>query len=439
MTLTHPARLVAAALLAFGAGLVISLVLRDAPSMPGAGAPAAVLGDTARPAPGTDGEIARLQAAVRAAPGSPQLQTVLADEYLQKVRETGDVSYYTRAEGLLNRAAARSPRDPGVLISQGTLALARHDFARGLELGRRAQAAAPDSRAADPVIVDALVELGRYRDAARALQAMVDAKPNLASYARVSYFRELHGDLPGAVAAMQRAVSAGGAVPENVAYVQSLLGHLELARGDERGARRAFELALRGVPSYVPAQVGLARLDAVRGDLDGAIRRWRPIVDRLPLPEYIVGLGEAELAAGRTADARRDLALVGAEGQLLASAGVNADVELALYEADHGDRRRGLELARRAWATAPSVRSADAVGWALTRSGRPEAGLRWAQRALRLGSVDPGLRFHAGMSALAAGRRSEGRAQLRVALAHGLAAFPWQAANARRALAGGRS
>jgi tetratricopeptide (TPR) repeat protein len=392
-----------------------------------------------RPAPGTDGEIARLQAAVRAAPGNADRETALADAYLQKVRETGDVSFYAKADGLLRQAAARKPRDPGVLISQGTLALARHDFAGGLALGLRAQKLAPDSRAADPVIVDALVELGRYGAAERALQSMVDHKPNLASYARVSYFRELHGDLDGAVDAMQRAIAAGGAVPENVAYVQSLLGHLELARGHRAAARHAFEEALHGVPSYVPALVGLARVDAARGDLAGALRRWRPIVERLPLPEYVIGLGEAELAAGRTADARRDLALVGAEQRLLAAAGVNTDVELALYEADHGNRARGLDLARRAWASAPSVRSADALGWALTRSGHPAAGLRWAERALRLGSLDPGFRFHAGMSALAAGRRAQGRAQLRLALAHGLATSPWQAAAARRELREGRA
>ncbi len=38
----------------------------------------------------------------------------------------------------------------------------------------------------------------RYEQAGRALQQMIDLQPNLASYARVSYFRELHGDLAGA-------------------------------------------------------------------------------------------------------------------------------------------------------------------------------------------------------------------------------------------------
>ena len=116
--------------------------------------------------------------------------------------------------------------------------------------------------------------------------------------------------------------------------------------------------------------------------------------------------------------------------RLLARAGVNTDVELAIFESDHGGRARGLRLARRAWAAAPSVRSADALGWALTRGGRPDDGLRWARRARRLGSADPLFAFHAGMSA----RGSERRKLLRFALAHGLAAHPWQARLAREAL-----
>ena len=85
--------------------------------------------------------------------------------------------------------------------------------------------------------VDALVELGRY-DAARAeLQAMVDRRPNLSGYARVSYLRELHGDLDGAVEAMRLAVDAGGPAAENGAYVSTLLGELERRRGRPRRPR----------------------------------------------------------------------------------------------------------------------------------------------------------------------------------------------------------
>src|SRR3954467_14819399 len=85
-------------------------------------------------------------------------------------------------------------------------------------------------------------------------------------------------------------------------------------------------------------------------------------------------------------------------------------------------------------ATAPGVRSADALEWALTRSGDPRAGMVWARRALKLGSRDPLFLNHAGLTALAAGRRTRGIRELRLALAHGLDGWPWQAARARRAL-----
>jgi tetratricopeptide (TPR) repeat protein len=414
--------------LAFVAGVAVFTATRGGDERAAAGPRIDV---ELRPAADTGEEIRRLQAAVRG--GAPR-EADLAAAYLQRVRETGDPSFYARADELLERALARGPADPAELTEAATLAAGRHDFRGALRQAREARALAPESAAALPVLVDALVELGRYGAAERTLQRLVDTKPNLAAYARVSYLRELHGDLDGAVDAMRRAAAAGGPVRENVASIQALLGDLELNRGRLAAARRAYAAALAAVPGHIPAVAGRARLAAARGDLAAAVARWRRVVDRLPLPGYVVALGQAELAAGRRAAARRDLALVPAQQRLLSGAGVNADVEYALYHADHGDRTQGVRLARRAWAAAPSVRSADALGWALSRAGRVEAGHRWMQRALRLGWLDPTVRFHAGMAALAAGRRDEGRRHLRTALAHGLAAHPWQADRARRAL-----
>ena len=102
--------------------------------------------------------------------------------------------------------------------------------------------AAPELARPLTVIADAQIELGRYDEAGQTIQRLVDLKPALASYARVSYFRELHGDVDGAVAAMRLAVSAGGS-PEGTAYVQTLLGDLELARG--RTERLATTIASR--------------------------------------------------------------------------------------------------------------------------------------------------------------------------------------------------
>jgi tetratricopeptide (TPR) repeat protein len=396
-------------------------------------AAAAELSAAARSRSSND-RIRRLQAAVRAAPRSVVPYTRLAEAYLQAVRETGDPALYTRADEALRRALRIDPRDVGAITASGGLALARHDFRAGLELGRRAQRLAPDSTQPLAVMVDALVELGRYGDAATTLQRMVDLKPNLAVYARVSYFRELHGDLDGALRAMSLAVGAGAGAKENIAYVRSLLGNLQLARGSTAAAGRTYREALAQLPGHVPATVGVARVDAARGRLGAAIRRLDGVVERLPLPEHVIALGEDQLAAGRTAAGRRTLELVEVQRRLLARAGVNTDVELALFESDHGSARRGLELARRAWTAAPSVRSADAVGWALTRAGRPAVGLRWSRKALRLGSRDAGFVFHAGMAAREAGRPALARRWLSQVARRPGALGPLRARAARSAL-----
>jgi tetratricopeptide (TPR) repeat protein len=321
------------------------------------------------------------------------------------------------------------------LTESGALAAARHDFRGALSYSEEARRIAPYVIKPLGIVVDAEIELGRYAEARRSLRLMVDAQPNLASYARVSYWRELHGNLPGAIRAMRLAVSAGGDAPENVAYVQTLLGNLYFTVGRLDAAREAYRTALARFPGYVPAGAGLASVEAARGQFPIAIRRFRNAVARLPLPQYVVSLGETELAAGRRAAARRDLALVGAEEKLLQANGVNTDVDLALFEASHGNPVKAVALARRAWAEAPSVRSADALGWALTRAGRPADGLRFAHRALALGSRDPMFLFHAGLSAQAAGRASEARAYLVESLALNPRFNPLYAPQARRAIA----
>jgi tetratricopeptide (TPR) repeat protein len=408
---------------AFLAALVVLSLGGREPSVP---ASAPDLGRVRPASGGTLAEISRLQAAVRRTPAASAPRVALAGEYLQRVRETGDVAFYQRAEVLLRAVLAREPRNADALVALGGLALSRHDFAGGLRLARRSQG----GLAALPVTVDALVELGRYGDARRALQRLADLKPNLSTYARVSYLRELHGDLGGAASALDLAAAAGGPAPENAAAIDVLRGDLALVRGRPAEARVAYGRALSEAPNYAPAEAGRARLAAYEGRLSTSIRLYRGLVARLPLPEYAISLGEAELAAGRVRAARQDLALVRVQQRLLARAGVNTDTELAVFESDHGRPARGLRLARRAWAAAPSVRSADAVGWALTRSGRPDAGLRWARRARRLGSADPLFAFHAGMAA----RGAERRRLLRFALDHGLGTRPWQALQAREAL-----
>jgi len=414
------------------AGLVL-VVLDRTSSGPGAGSLSAVSG-AGRPRD-TVSRIANLQSVLRMQPRNAELWARLGQSYYQRVRETGDFGYYTRAQQVFDTSRRLDPHNLDATVGLATIALARHDFRGGVTYAQAAQRLDPEALAPYPALIDGLVETGQYPAAGQALQSFVDRAPTLASYARVSYFRELHGDLSGAVSAMQFAISAGGPVPENVAYVQTLLGDLEFVEGHLIPARQAYELALANVARYPLAGAGLASVQAAQGDYRGATARLRQVIQQLPLPQFIISLGEIELAAGHPAQARHDFELIGAEEQLLHANGINTDVDLALYEASHGDPRRAVGLGRLAWAEAPSVRSADALGWALTRSGQPRPGLAWARRGLALGSADPSFLYHAGMAALGAGHRAQARDYLRRALSRNPRFSPLYGPLAQRTLA----
>jgi tetratricopeptide (TPR) repeat protein len=356
----------------------------------------------------------------------------LGNDYLQQARDNGDPANYSRAQRSFAAALRRDDHDIDALLGAATLAGLRHDFQEQLRLGLEAQRLMPEAVRAYPEIADAQIELGRYEAAERTLQRMLDLKPNLSAYARVSYFRELHGDLEGAAEAMRLAVSAGAGAPENVAYVQVLLGDLELQRGRAGAARLAYISALRSLPGYPAGMVGLARADAADGDLGRAAVRLRRAADRLPLTATLTLLARVERALGRPAPAQAALDGARAQQQLYRAAATEPDAEAVLFEADFGDPSEAVALGRQVWEQAPSVRSADALGWALTRSGRSQAGLRWAGRALRLGSRDAVFRFHSGMAARAAGQPHA--SDLRIAIKGGGMLSPQQLEQAKEAL-----
>ncbi|HSH21086.1 MAG TPA: tetratricopeptide repeat protein [Candidatus Caenarcaniphilales bacterium] len=365
----------------------------------------------------TEREIAKQYETIRQFPDTVGAYVLLGNAYLQHVREKGDPSDYGRAEAAFDEALKREPNNVDALIGKGVLELARHDFAAALALGQQAVTISPHTARAHGVVVDALTELGRYDEALASTQTMVDLRPDLASFSRVSYQRELRGNIDGAIDAMSRAydMSVGTSV-ENREYTRVLIGDLHLLKGDAATAEQIYHASLQTSPGFVWALVGLGRTEAARGDLDAAIAHYQQAVDTIPLPEFLIALGEAQEAAGLETEARQSYELVQAIRALFAENGVNVDLELALFEANHGDPAAAAELAGRAYAVQPNVKAADALGWALHRAGRSEEAQRYADEALGLGAAYGPFHFHAGMIALELGDEDAARGHLAKAL-----------------------
>ena len=161
-----------------------------------------------------DASIDSLGSRLEAAPDDWKAAAALGIAYVQRARITSDPSTYPLAQVVLNRSLRLQPTgNAEALVGLGTLAAARHHFTDALRWGRRAVKAAPYDADVYGLVGDAQLELGRYDAAFDSFQRMIDLRPNLASYARVSYALELRGNVDGAIAAMRAAydVAAGPA------------------------------------------------------------------------------------------------------------------------------------------------------------------------------------------------------------------------------------
>ena len=402
-------------LLFVAAAVLVTVLLGRLFAPPPSAAPTERTARTAL-APTLDETAARLRAAVQADPADADSFALLGLALLQQVRETADPALYGQAESALNEALRLDPQQLDALVGQGQLALARHDFRAALEWGQQARDLMPYRAEALGILVDAQVELGEYTAAVESAQAMVDLRPDLASYSRVSYLRELHGDTAGAIAAMQAAVDAGPPGAEPTAWTQVQLGHLYFNSGDYDRAEAAYNDALAGLPDFPYARAGLARVWAARGETGAAIAALEEIAARLPLPEFLKTLGQLYEITGRAAEAEQQYDLIRVIQQLNADSGMNVDLELALFEADHGDPAVALDMARRAYEQRPSIHAADTLAWANYRAGDYAAAGPLMQEALRLNTQDAQLLYHAGMIAAARERPAEARDYLNRAL-----------------------
>ena len=343
----------------------------------------------------TQTQVAALQEQLRATPHDAKSLALLGLAYEQRARETGDPSYYPKAGGVLRRALALEPNDLVATSGLGSLALSQHRFGEALRLGRRAVALSPTTARNYGVVGDALVELGRYREAFAAFDRMAAMRPGLAAYARVSYARELLGRFEPAVYAMRLAVDAAADQPEASAWTHVQLGKLFWAHGRLGAAAAEYRLALRAFPGYVHAYDALAQVEWALGHRTTAIALERRAVAAIPLPQFVGALGDMLHLAGRNAEASRQYETVDGIRRLLAANGVRTDLETAVFDIDHGVRlRASLALARRAQRERPSIDGDDALAWALARNGRCADALRYSERALRLGTQDATKLFH---------------------------------------------
>lgn len=365
-----------------------------------------------------DQSIRSSQAVIEKQPAEAKGYNMLAAAFMQKARETGDFSLNARAEESLKHSFRVAPDNYDGIRLQASLLLNYHRFAEALKVAERARAINSRDSNIYGAMVDALVELGDYERAVDAAQKMVDLRPDTASYSRVSYLRSLHGDTKGAIDAMKMAAEAANPKnPESVAWCRVHLGDELMNDGKLKEAEHEYDYALYSFPEYHLALAAKARARYAAGDTENAVIFYKRAVERVPLPDYIAALGDLYAKLGRGDEAKQQYEQVEFIEKMGATGGTYSR-QLALFWADHDVRLdEALAVAESERAARKDVYTFDVLAWCLYKKGRFEEAQAAMNEALRLGTRDPRLLYHAGMIKLSTGDKAKGADYLKQALA----------------------
>lgn len=415
-----------ALLLAFGLA-VVAIVLFKKPAGPTLPEPKARLGRLALGGEwiNTKASMEGLLAKLRADPSDQKSRLLLAEAYMQEGRVTGNHPYYDAAAmQLLQDVLKADPQNFEALCCQASLSLTQHHFSQGLALAQQAQQLNPQSGYVYGLLTDANVELGHYDEAVKMADKMNQVRPDLAAYARVSYLREIYGDLPGAIQAMDMAVKAGYTGLEQTEWSRVALGHLHEVSGHLDQAAGYYQQALVLRPNYAYALAGLARVAAARHDYAKAINNLnlaRATVKDYAFTDELVDVyrlnnqpTEAAKMARESVDMLAEAAQQANDDEQL---GHYTDRELAYAYLKTNDLDKALTHAKIEYARRPdNIDVNETLAWVHYKRGEYADAQRYMQVARRTNSQNPVLLCRAGLILTKIGKVAEGQALISKAL-----------------------
>lgn len=343
----------------------------------------------------------------------------LAQVYLQEARVTAlHHEYFPKAERLLETALRLDANDITALSTKASMYATLHRFEEAKALAEKAIALNRHHAATYSVLIDALVELGEYGEAVKYCDALLAFRPDLRSYARASYLREIHGDNVGARQAMLMACEAGVSGLEDRAWSLFTLGKMFLQEGKLDTAEFIFKGILEERPGYAHATSGIAQVRFAQQRYDEAIHLLKTAWETTPEHGFLEQLVAVYRAAGAEQEARRTIDLVLKEFADHAEEGWNIDREFAAFCADHSIHlNEALQRAENEFRRRPkNIEVLDTYAWALFKNGRPIEALPLIERALRLGTRNAIMKLHAAQIYAATGSAGKAREMLQRSL-----------------------
>jgi tetratricopeptide (TPR) repeat protein len=378
---------------------------------------------------GSDHVIHNAQATIARNPNDATAYAGLGAAYFQRARETGDVSDYQLAEQSLTKSLDLVSADFSADAALGTMAevcMGEHRFSDALTYAQRALSLGTGDVSPFAIVGDAYADMGEYGKAGVAYGRLTPRDMTLsprAAYARdsrISYLKFIAGDTAGAISLMKTAVTEGveAQLPsENLAWLYYELGEYETQAGDSASADAAYMTALNIHPGDYRALAALGKLRANNGRYAEAIVLYEKAIAIVPMPIFVAELGDLYAKSGNQVEAQKEYALVEYIGLLGHINQVLHNRDLALFYADHDMKlAEALDLAQNELEVRHDVYTLDALAWALYKNGRLTEAAQASEKAMRFGTRDSLLLFHAGMIAERMGQPEQARNELKEAL-----------------------
>lgn len=350
----------------------------------------------------------------------------LAGLYIREARVTGNYMYYDQAAmKCANDVLKRNENNFEALSVKAMIFLSEHHFAEALTTAQKAVSINPYNAFIYGILVDGYVEMGDYNAAIENLEKMISIRPDMRSYARVSYLREIHGDYPGAIEAMKLAVDAGVSGDEATAWARVQLGHLFEKSGDMKSAEMHYLITLEERPAYAYALAGLGRIAVIQKKYDEAIALYHQADSFIQDCTLKEALSDAYLQKGDTAKAEeiahaivqhmRDATRKEMEED---SIGHYSDRELAHAYLKVNDLDKALGYALAEYNRRPeNIDVNETVAWVYYSKGEYTKALSHLTIAMKTNSKNPTLLCRAGLIYSKAGDSAKAKTLLRQVLA----------------------
>jgi tetratricopeptide (TPR) repeat protein len=366
----------------------------------------------------------------------------LSSYYLQLFREKADPTYLTLALKAARESLRVVPAEENIegLFSLAQTQFQTHDFVSARDNARKLIALRSTKSCGYQVLGDASLELGDYDQAGQAYSKMEELdRGSVATETRLARLAVLRGDLNTGRKRYELALSQAQTTfegsSESIAWCQWQLGDLAFNEGDYKTAEQRYRDSLTTLPGYFRGLASLGRVRAANGDLKGAIELYEHAVSIIPDPQFVAALGDLYKLVGRTREASAQYQLVEKIARLNELNGSLYSRQLANFLADHDIKAdEAYANASKESVVRHDVFGSDALAWTALKAGKIEAAQSAIKDALRLGTRDARLFYHAGMIARAAGDANGARAFLKHALDLNPQFDPVQSQIARKAL-----